>query len=89
MVAHHYGKSVPLTTLAKTTRTGSNLAGMADAAERIGLRTRSVKTDFAKFSQDAPLLAVLHWQVNHYVVVYKITKCRPRPRPAMLLTGRV
>ena len=89
MVARHYGKSVPLTkltTLAKTTRTGSNLAGMADAAERIGLRTRSVKIDFAKFSQDVPLPAVLHWQGNHYVV-YKITKCRPRP--AMLLTGRV
>jgi ATP-binding cassette subfamily B protein len=77
MVARHYGKSVPLTkltTLAETTRTGSTLAGLADAAERIGLRTLSVKIDFAKFSQDAPLPAVLHWQGNHYVVVHKITK---------------
>ena len=47
---------------------------MADAAQRIGLRTLSVKIDFAKFSQDAPLPAVLQWQGNHYVVVYKITK---------------
>lgn len=77
MIARHYGRSVAqarLGALAETTRNGSSLAGLAEAAERIGFRTLGVRIDFVKFSKQAPLPAILHWRSNHYVVVYKITQ---------------
>lgn len=76
MVARHYGKTVPLariSALAETTRTGSSLAGIAEAAERLGFRTLGIRIDFNRFRREAPLPAVLHWQGHHYVVVYHIT----------------
>ena len=79
MVARHHGKTMALakiTALSETTRMGSTLAGVAEAAERLGFRTLGVKIDFAKFSQEAPLPALLHWQGNHYVVVYRISATR-------------
>ena len=79
MIARHHGKTIALakiTALSETTRMGSTLAGVAEAAERLGFRTLGVKIDFAKFSQEAPLPALLHWQGNHYVVVYRISATR-------------
>jgi ATP-binding cassette subfamily B protein len=42
MVAKHYGRAVSLEKLqqlAETTRTGSSMQGLADAAEQLGFRT--------------------------------------------------
>ena len=61
-MARHYGKLVPptkLTTPAETTRTGSTLAGLADAAARSGLRTLRVEINFAKIRPHAPLLLAI------------------------------
>ena len=77
MVAKHYGRSVGLEKLRKlseTTREGSSLKNIADSAEKIGFRTLGVKIDLNKLVQDAPLPCVLHWNQNHYIVVYKIKK---------------
>ena len=77
MVAKYYGKNITLQqlrSLANTTREGSSLLGISDAAEKIGFRTLGVKVSYEKLLEDAPLPAIAHWNQNHFVVIYKIKK---------------
>lgn len=79
MIAKHYGRSISLQKLrsiSETTREGSSLKNIADAAERIGFRSLGVKVDFNKLKEDAPLPCIVYWQQQHFVVVYKITKSK-------------
>ncbi len=76
MIAKHYGKLIntqQLRDLSETTREGSSLLGLSEAAESIGFRTLGVKMAFEKLSE-APLPCIVHWNKDHYVVVYKIKK---------------
>ncbi|KAF2507712.1 peptidase domain-containing ABC transporter [Flavobacterium zhairuonense] len=76
IVAKHYGKTIKIQELrdnSETTREGSNLLFLSDAAEKIGFRTLGVKLSAEKLDE-APLPAILHWNKNHYVVLYKIKK---------------
>ena len=57
----------------ETTRDGSNLLNLSDAAEKIGFRTLGVKLNLKKL-EEAPLPCVLHWNKEHFVVIYKIKK---------------
>ncbi|WP_443944303.1 peptidase domain-containing ABC transporter [Pedobacter sp. AW1-32] len=75
IIAKHYDKSIPLPqirTLAQTTRDGSGLLGLSNAAETLGFRTLGVKINFNTLLADVPLPCIVHWNKNHYVVVYKI-----------------
>lgn len=75
MIAKHYGRAISLEKLQKlseTTRQGSSLKNIADAAEKIGFRTLGVKVDFNKLKEEAPLPCIVHWKQNHFVVVYQI-----------------
>ncbi|TDP03918.1 peptidase domain-containing ABC transporter [Flavobacterium sp. 245] len=76
IIAKHYGKTVNIQELrdtSETTREGSNLLFLSDAAEKIGFRTLGVKLS-AERLEEAPLPCILHWNKNHYVVLYKIKK---------------
>lgn len=76
IIAKHYGRVLNiqiLRSLAETTREGSNLLLLSDAAEKTGFRTLGVKLSVEKL-QEAPLPCILHWNNNHYVVLYKIKK---------------
>ena len=76
IIAKHYGKTIniqELRDISETTREGSNLFYLSDAAEKIGFRTLGVKLDLERL-QEAPLPCILHWNKNHYVVLYKIKK---------------
>ncbi|WKB81844.1 peptidase domain-containing ABC transporter [Cellulophaga lytica] len=76
IIAKHYGKLISLQQirdLSETTRGGSNLLKLSDAAEAIGFKTIGVKVDFNRL-MDAPLPLVVHWNKNHFAVVYKIKK---------------
>ena len=76
MIAKHYGKVIntqQLRDLSETTREGSSLLGLSEAAENIGFRTLGVQLAYNKLVE-APLPAILHWNNEHYVVVYKIKK---------------
>lgn len=78
IVARHYGKTINiqlLRDLSETTREGSNFFLLSDAAEKIGFRSLGVKINFDKLIE-APLPCLLHWNHNHYVVLYKIKKNR-------------
>ena len=77
IIAKHFGRSISLSKLRKlseTTREGASLKNLADAAEKIGFRTLGVKVDFDKLDKEAPLPCIVHWNQEHFVVVYKIKK---------------
>ncbi len=77
MVAKHYGQNVPieqLRQLAETTREGSSMLGLANSAEAIGFKSLGVKLDVKTLVEDAPMPCILHWNKNHFVVLYRATK---------------
>ncbi|PKP24166.1 MAG: ABC transporter ATP-binding protein [Bacteroidetes bacterium HGW-Bacteroidetes-2] len=72
IIAKHYGKTIPIQrirALSETTRAGSSMLGLSEAAEKMGFRTLGVKLTL-KDLQEAPLPCILHWNKNHYVVLY-------------------
>ncbi|MBN3584795.1 peptidase domain-containing ABC transporter [Algoriphagus aestuarii] len=76
IIAKHYGKLISLQeirNLSETTRSGSSLLKLSDAAEAIGFKTIGAKLDFKRLEQ-AQLPLVVHWDKNHFVVVYQINK---------------
>ena len=76
IIAKHYGKLIntqELRALSETTREGSSLMGLSDAVESIGFKSLGVKLSFQKLLE-APLPCIVHWNKNHYVVLYKIKK---------------
>ncbi|MDC1162271.1 peptidase domain-containing ABC transporter [Tenacibaculum sp.] len=76
IIAKHYGKTIntqQLRKLSETTREGSSLLGLSDAVESVGFKSLGIKLAFKKFLE-APLPCIVHWNKNHYVVVYKVKK---------------
>lgn len=76
MVARYYGKFYNIQTLRERsyiTREGVSLLGTSRAAESIGFRSMGVKISFEQLATEAPLPAIVHWNQNHFVVVYKIS----------------
>ncbi len=74
IIAKHYGKLISLQEIRKlseTTRIGSNLLKLSDAAEAIGFKSIGAKLSYTQL-EDAPLPCIVHWNKNHFVVVYKI-----------------
>ncbi len=76
MIAAFYGKNYSLQRLRKLahiTREGVSLLGLSEAAEAIGFRTIGARITFEQLSQ-APKPYVVHWDQEHFVVVYKLRK---------------
>ncbi|MDY3363745.1 peptidase domain-containing ABC transporter [Riemerella anatipestifer] len=76
MVASHYNKDFSLQYLrdkAFITREGVSLLGISEAAKEIGFNTFSAKLKVDDFSKDF-LPCILHWNQNHFVVLYKVSK---------------
>lgn len=77
IVSKYYGKSISLQQirhLSETTREGSSLLGLSDAAEDLGFRSLGVQIDFNTLAEEVPLPCIVHWNKQHFVVVYKIDK---------------
>jgi len=76
IIAKHYNKSIniqQLRELTETTRIGSSLLGLSEASEKLGFHSLKVKISLKKISE-APVPLILHWNNNHFVVLYKIKK---------------
>lgn len=74
IVARHYGCSVSLQQLRPLCHTsieGTSLAGLQDAAQALGLRSRCVQITFACLAETS-LPCIVHWEREHFVVVNKI-----------------
>ena len=75
MVARHYGRYFTAQSLrerAQIGKSGVSMLGIAEAAEAIGFRSLGIKISFEKLAQQAQLPCIVHWQQNHFVVVYGI-----------------
>jgi len=46
------------------------MLGISEAAEAVGFRTMGVRVSFEKLATEAPLPCIVHWDQNHFVVVY-------------------
>ncbi len=78
MISNYWGKRLSLNRVRDMTnvsRSGASLRAIASAAESLGFASRPVKASLEKFA-DQPLPAIAHWQGNHFIVVYEITKKR-------------
>ena len=74
IVAKHYKKVISIQkirTISQTTREGSSLLGLSDAAEKLGFRSLGVKLTYEAVKK-MPLPCVLHWNQNHYAVLYAV-----------------
>ncbi|MGG8497419.1 peptidase domain-containing ABC transporter [Tenacibaculum sp. TC6] len=74
IISKYYGKNISiqeLRNLSETTRQGSSILGISDALEKIGVRSLGAKISLKRLSE-APLPCILHWNKNHYVVLYEI-----------------
>ena len=77
IIAKHYGKYYSLQylrDLCGITREGVSLLDISYAAEKIGLRSLSVKAAIDDLVEKVPLPCIIHWDNNHFIVVYKTTK---------------
>ena len=74
MVAAYYGKRSSQDGVREKsfiTREGVSMLGSTEAAEKIGFRSICVQVGYEKL-QEAPLPCIIHWNQQHFVVVYKL-----------------
>ncbi|MBW7843794.1 MAG: peptidase domain-containing ABC transporter [Ignavibacterium sp.] len=75
MVAQYYKKKINLDFLSKicfASKKGVTLLSISEAAEQIGFKTIGGRISFEKLKKEAPLPCIIHWNQEHFVVVYKI-----------------
>ena len=75
MVCRHFGRAVSLARIRQLVHTsldGTSLRAICQAASELGLAARSVKVSPRNLER-MPLPAILHWEGNHWVVLYEVT----------------
>jgi ABC-type bacteriocin/lantibiotic exporter with double-glycine peptidase domain/CRP-like cAMP-binding protein len=74
MVTRYFGKAVSLPLireLVHTSTDGTSLLGITRGAEELGLAARSLRVSKSRLDQ-LPLPSVVHWEGNHWVVLYEV-----------------
>jgi ATP-binding cassette subfamily B protein len=74
MIAKHYGREYSLEYLRENcfiTKEGVSLLGVSEASTKIGLKSIGVQCNLTQLIEEAPLPCILHWNQNHFVVLYK------------------
>ena len=77
MVAKQEGRQIDRDRLRKICSLGKggvSLLGISKAAESIGFKTVGGRLSFDTLAHEVPLPCIVHWNQNHFVVVYKIRK---------------
>lgn len=77
MIAAFYGEEYSLDYLRANsyiTKNGVSLLGLSEAAEKIGFKTLSAKLTYEQLTEQIPLPCILHWNQEHYVVMYAVEK---------------
>jgi ATP-binding cassette subfamily B protein len=77
MIAKHYGKSISLTAIREKsylTKEGVSFMGLSNSAEHFGLKSLGSKLSVEDLYKKAPLPCILHFDENHFVVLYKVKK---------------
>ena len=74
MICKYHGKEYSQDTLYRycfATNEGVSLLGISEAATRLGLHTTCGRVTTEQLHKD-PLPCILHWNQNHFVVLYRI-----------------
>ncbi|PUV21889.1 peptidase domain-containing ABC transporter [Sphingobacterium athyrii] len=77
MVSAYHGKEYDLDYLRANsyiTKNGVSMLGLSEAAEKIGFKTIVAKLTYEQLTEQVPLPCVLHWNQEHFVVLYDIEK---------------
>jgi ABC transporter, ATP-binding protein len=77
MIAKHHGKDVDieqLRNICSLGKDGVSMLGISKAAKSIGFKTIGGRSSFDVLAHEFPLPCIVHWNQNHFVVVYKIKK---------------
>lgn len=76
MVSKYFGREYSMETLSKicfATNEGVSFLGINEAAGKLGLHTVCGRVDIDMLCK-APLPCILHWNQNHFVVLYKVKR---------------
>lgn len=79
MIAKYYGKTFSrefLRDKSSITKTGVTMAGIAEAAEAIEMRTLGMRISLESLVTQAPTPFIVPWRQKHFVVVYKTSKTK-------------
>jgi ATP-binding cassette subfamily B protein len=79
MIAKYYGRTFSrefLRDKAGITRIGVTMAGIAEAAEAIEMRTLGMRISLESLINEAPTPFIVPWRQKHFVVVYKTSKTK-------------
>src|SRR5690606_7425064 len=77
IISKYYGKFFNLDTLRTLTSTGkegTNFLKLSRAAETLGYSTFGAKVNFASLKDEVEMPCIAHWDQNHFIVIYKISK---------------
>lgn len=76
MICRAYGAAYSLDfidSLCRATREGVSMLALSETAEGLGLRNATVSITAGKLAA-APLPCILHWNQNHFVVLYRVSR---------------
>jgi ATP-binding cassette subfamily B protein len=76
IVCRHFGKAISLARIRQLVHTGldgASLRAICQGANELGLAARAVKASPSNLHQ-MPLPAIVHWDGNHWVVLYDVGK---------------
>ena len=75
MIANYYGKKYDIPFLRDRcylTREGVSLLNISDVALELGFKTICLKSSIDVFYEKSNIPCILHWDDNHFVVLYKV-----------------
>lgn len=76
MICRHFGRNVSLAHIRKlchTARDGTSLKAICHAAAELGLAARALKVSLRNLPR-MPLPAIIHWEGNHWMVLYDVNE---------------
>ncbi len=91
IIAKHFGKKIPISYLKGITdlnRLGMSIKDITECCSKLGIDTATVKLKPDEFV-NAPLPAIVYWQQQHFVVVYKIEPKRGKYYVADPAQGKI
>ncbi|MBF0651530.1 C39 family peptidase [Dysgonomonas sp. GY75] len=75
MILKYYGKNFTsdyLNDLCGVSKDGVSLLGISGVANQLGMHSICGRVTLEKLSKEAPLPCIIHWNQNHFVVLYKV-----------------
>lgn len=79
MLCRYYGKYVDIERIRRLTgagRAGISAFDFTAAAEQLQLKCQTFRLTFDELNKLMPLPCIVHWNGNHFIIVYKIRRAR-------------